>query len=76
MQTMNPLIQEIRDNITANKVTHITAELNDIMPWYLVLEKQAAWEDLKIESRDFWICGADQLAWVLNHVNTDTIKII
>lgn len=42
MQTMNPVIQEIRDNVTANKVTHITAELNDIMPWYLVLEKQAA----------------------------------
>ena len=79
METM----QEVLDSVKQGKLVHIQAEMCDALPWWMVLERRNAKEGDEINNQplvtriaDFFVCWPDQFAFIINHVNTESITIV
>lgn len=76
-------MQEVLDLVKEGKLVHIQAEICDNLPWWMVLERRNAKEGDEINPdplitriADFYVCWPDQYAFIINHVNTDSITIV
>lgn len=77
------VMQEVLDSVKSGKLVHIQAEMCDALPWWMVVERRNAKEGDEINPEplitriaDFYVCWPDQFAFIINHVNTESIKIV